>query len=169
MKSCKTPFLGFLHTFFLPASESPFAHCAARVLCNGRSRPGLHIGGQLQGGDCFGPGKHRLQPMAVSLCCVFRTASFSKPFSEWKQYSTCLRRCQGGAPAIFTGNFRQTRKFPPLFIHGAWAGSSGSGPTGTGWQTPPPRRSAWPPPLPPGATARRRSPPRSARRRHKYA
>ena len=76
---------------------------------------------------------------------------------------------KGGAPAIFTGNFRQTRKFPPLFIHGAWAGSSGSGPTGTGWQTPPPRRSAWPPPLPPGATARRRSPPRSARRRHKYA
>ena len=44
MKSCKTPFLGFLHTFFLPASESPFAHCAARVLCNGRSRPG-HLPG----------------------------------------------------------------------------------------------------------------------------
>jgi len=36
----------------------------ARVLCNGRSRPGLlgfPFSGRLQGGDCSGSGKSRLQ------------------------------------------------------------------------------------------------------------
>ena len=79
-----------------------FRHrCAARVLCNGRSRPGLHIGGQLQGGDCSGPSKHRLQPVAASLCCVFRTASFSKPFSECIQYNTGNFDCQGAGGLNF--------------------------------------------------------------------
>ena len=79
-----------------------FRHrCAARVLCNGRSRPGLHIGGQLQGGDCSGPGKRRLQPEAASLCCAFRTASFSKPFLQWIQYSTGNFDCQGAGGLNF--------------------------------------------------------------------
>ena len=79
-----------------------FRHrCAARVLYNGRSRPGLHIGGQLQGGDCSGPGKRRLQPEAASLCCAFRTASFSKPFSQWIQYSTGNFDCQGAGGLNF--------------------------------------------------------------------
>ena len=79
-----------------------FRHrCAARVLCNGRSRPGLHIGGQLQGGDCSGPGKRRLQPEAASLCCAFRTASFSKPFSQWIQYRTGNFDCQGAGGLNF--------------------------------------------------------------------
>ena len=79
-----------------------FRHrCAARVLCNGRSRPGLHIGGQLQGGDCSGPGKRRSQPEAASLCCAFRTASFSKPFLQWIQYSTGNFDCQGAGGLNF--------------------------------------------------------------------
>ena len=65
---------------------------AARVLCNGRSRPSLHIGGRLQGGG-WGPviGKSRLQPMAAPLCCLSRAASFSMPFFKFED--TIPRRC----------------------------------------------------------------------------
>ena len=65
---------------------------AARVLCNGRSRPSLHIGGRLQGGG-WGPviGKSRLQPMAAPLCCLSRSASFSMPFFKFED--TIPRRC----------------------------------------------------------------------------
>ena len=65
---------------------------AARVLCNGRSRPSLHIGGRLQGGG-WGPviGKSRLQPAAAPLWCLFRSASFSMPFFKFED--TIPRRC----------------------------------------------------------------------------
>ena len=166
MKSRKTPFLGFLHTFFLPASESSFVHCAARVLCNGRSRPGLHIGGQLQGGDCSGSGKHRLQPTAASLCCAFRTASFSKPFSECKQYSTQKSDCQGKP----LPNFRSER-FPfPAFLlsRGVLADSTGNAQKSSGLQTQAPRRPAWrSSPLRAAAGRTAALPPEM--RRHKYA
>ena len=102
----RKPLMGFPHTPFLSEGSTHvkafFRHrCAARVLCNGRSRPGLHIGGQLQGGDCSGPGKRRLQPEAASLCCAFRTASFSKPFLQWIQYSTGNFDCQGAGGLNF--------------------------------------------------------------------
>ena len=167
MKSRKTPFLGFLHTFFLPASESSFVHCAARVLCNGRSRPGLHIGGQLQGGDCSGSGKHRLQPTAASLCCAFRTASFSKPFSECIQYSTGNFDCQEAKLPNFS---RQIRVFPTFrrFSHGSGAGSTGNGRKGTGWQTPAPPRPAWRSSPLRAAAGRTAALPQETRR-HRYA
>ena len=60
---------------------------AARVLCNGRSRPSLHIGGRLQGGGCApGRDRSRLQPTAAPLCCHARTASFSMPFQYGASY-----------------------------------------------------------------------------------
>ena len=166
MKSCKTPFLGFLHTFFLPVSESSFVHCAARVLCNGRSRPGLHIGGQLQGGDCSGPSKHRLQPVAASLCCVFRTASFSKPFSERIQYNTGNFDCQGAGGPNFS---LKIPVFSTFFFNRRFsADSTGNGRTGTGWQTPAPRRPPWPASRLRAASARTAAP-LSRTRRHKRA
>ena len=161
-----TPLLGCLAHILPSCLLNPY--CAARVLCNGRSRPGLHIGGQLQGGSRSGSGKHRLQPMAASLCCVLRTASFSKPFSEWIQYSTEHLNCQGAELLNFP---HEIPAFPTFcrFSHGVSAGSSGSGRRGTGWQTPPPSPSAWRPSPPPAGTAVRTAEPPPETRRHRCA
>ena len=75
---------------------------AARVLCNGRSRPSLHIGGRLQGGGCVpGSGRVRFQPAAVPLCCRVPDSVLFNAFFSKNKYITGLFPCQVGEPAFF--------------------------------------------------------------------
>ena len=67
---------------------------AARVLCNGRSRPSLHIGGQLQGGDWL---RFRQKPLAASggfSLVSFPGSVLFNAFSNWCYYTTMLCPCQ---------------------------------------------------------------------------
>ena len=67
---------------------------AARVLCNGRSRPSLHIGGQLQGGDWL---RFRQKPLAASggfSLVSFPGSVLFNAFSNWCYYTTMICPCQ---------------------------------------------------------------------------
>ena len=68
---------------------------AARVLCNGRSRPSLHIGGQLQGGDWL---RFRQKPLAASggfSLVSFPGSVLFNAFSNRCYYTTMICPCQG--------------------------------------------------------------------------
>ena len=81
--------------------------CAARVLCNGRSRPSLHIGGRLQG--CSGPvgAKAACSQWRLPLFWLPRTASFSMPFFKFED--TISRRSVSvkGQFTCFGGFFQE--------------------------------------------------------------
>ena len=72
---------------------------AARVLCNGRSRPSLHIGGRLQGGSRFRLGQ---KPLAAyggfSLLSSPDGVLFHAFFQIRGHYITLVFLCQGDKP-----------------------------------------------------------------------